>query len=192
MKTLLLIAMMSISIISCSQEKVVSNAETQKESKPSDESKLEQFTAKSGVILRFIDYHLPDPKLRYRSATASVRAVYSGDEIGYFLIVESKEEYRTSRAAIAHEDLLEVIKALTVIKEQAQKDIALAPDYLENRFVSEDGFTVGYYVNKSELVWFMRLEQVSGSAIFPRDVTVIDSLFGQANDKINKLKNEEI
>lgn len=184
--------MMGISSISCSQERTVSEVESQKESKPNDKSKLEQFTSKSGVILRYIDYHLPSPKLRYRSATASVRAIHSGNEVGYFLIIESEEEYRNSRAAIAYEDLLEVIKALAIIKEQAQKDVALAPDYLENRFVSEDGFTVGYYVSKSELVWFIRLERVSGGAIFPRDVTVIDSLFDQANDKINELKAENL
>lgn len=190
MKALLLIVMMGISIISCSQEKVSLDTEPKKgETKPTDESKLEQFTSKSGEIIRYIDHRLPSPKLHYQSATAAVRTIHVGDKTGYFLIIESEDKYRTSRAAIAHEDLLEVIKALAIIKEQAPKDVELAPDYLENRFVSEDGFMVGYYVSKSELSWFMKLERVgSGSTIFPRDEAEISNLFQQANEKINALK----
>lgn len=48
---------------------------------------------------------------------------------------------------------------------------------------------VGYYVSKSELSWFIKLERVgSGSTIFPRDEAEISNLFQQANEKIDALK----
>lgn len=187
MKTLLLLWMAAFPFIACTQESATSG-ETKEAAKSTDESKLEQFTSRSGEIIRTIEYSLPRPKLRYKTATAAIRSIHVGKETGYFLIIESEEEYRTNRAAIAHEDLLEVIKALTVIKEQAPKDAALAPEYLENRFVTEDGFMVGYFVSKGEVSWFMRLERSSGSTIFPKDETEITNLLNEASGKINELK----
>lgn len=37
---------------------------------------------------------------------------------------------------------------MTTLKAEVEKDIAANPDYLENKFVTVDGFQVGYYVSK--------------------------------------------
>lgn len=184
-KALFILHFMVLAMVSCAQEK--QGAQTS-ETKQKEESKLEQFVSKSGGIVRYINYNLPSPKLLYRTATAMVRAAHVGDQKRYFLIIESKDDYRTSTAAIAHEDLLEIVKAFEIIKDQLPKDVELLPDYLENRFVSDDGFMLGYYVNKKEMSWFIGLERFgSGNTIFPRDEAEIDKMFYLANEKINEL-----
>ena len=154
-------------------------------------TKMDAFASKTGTIIKFIDYSLPNLKLYLGGiAETRIRKLVSGTEVKYFYQISYKGKYDTKTASIAFEDLLEVIKAIEPLKKSSKEDIELNPDYLENKFVTEDGFQLGYYVSKGKINWYLRLEKYgSGNTIFPSNFDSIESAFNSAKQKIDELKN---
>mgnify|MGYP006087921007 FL=1 len=153
-------------------------------------TKMDAFASKTGVITKYIDYNLPNIKLTYGIAETKIRQLYSGQEIGYFYQISKEGKYDTKTASIAYEDLIEVLKAIQSLKEESEADKILNPDYLENKFVTDDGFKIGYYVSNGKVAWFLTLEKYgSGNTIFLNSVTDIETAFNDAKTKIETLKN---
>lgn len=153
-------------------------------------TKMDAFASKTGVIIKFVDYALPNLNLTYGAAETKVRKLMSGGDIGYFYQISYKGKYDTKTASIAYEDLIEVIKAIKTLKSESATDQSTNPDYLENKFVTDDGFQLGYYVSKGKLKWYLVLEKYgSGNTVFINDVSTIESAFNEAKTKIESLKN---
>jgi len=152
-------------------------------------TKMDQFSSKTGSILKFIDTNLPNLKLTYGVADVKIRKIISAGETGFFLQISKEGKYGTKTASIAYEDLIEVIKALKTLKVESSADLTLNPDYLENRFITDDGFQLGYYVSKGKLNWYLTLERYgSGNSIFLKNVESIEVLLNSAKSKIEELK----
>lgn len=153
-------------------------------------TKMDVFGSKTGVIIKYIDYLLPNLKLTYGVAETKIRKFIIGSDVKYFYQISKKEKYNTKTVSIAYEDLIEVIKAVEILKKESKSDTDLNPDYLENKFITDDGFKLGYYVNKGKLTWYLVLEKYgAGNTIFIRKVSVIESAFNLAKQKIKTLKN---
>lgn len=156
-----------------------------------ESTKMDAFASKTGTIIKYIDYSLPDLKLTYGIAETKIRKFISGPDIEYFYQISNEGKYDTKTASIAYEDLLEVIKAIEPLKNESVSDLALNPDYLENKFVTDDGFKLGYYVSKGKLAWYLVLERYgSGNTIFVNDLSVIETAFNSAKQKIEELQNQ--
>jgi len=154
-------------------------------------TKMDVFASKTGVIIKFVDYSLPNLSHTYGAAETKVRKLISGGDIGYFYQISYKGQYDTKTASIAYEDLLEVIKAIQTLKTEFSTDQTSNPDYLENKFVTDDGFQLGYYVSSGKIKWYLVLEKYgSGNTIFINDVMTIETAFNVAKDKIESLKNK--
>ena len=152
-------------------------------------TKMDVFASKTGVIIKFVDYSLPNLSLTYGAAETKVRKLISGGDIGYFYQVSYKGQYDTKTASIAYEDLLEVIKAIQTLRNELAADQSSNPDYLENKFVTDDGFQLGYYVSSGKVKWYLVLEKYgSGNTVFINDVTTIETAFNGAKLKIETLK----
>ncbi len=95
------------------------------------DSKFDQFSSKTGITVKFIDYDLPDVDLKYEVAEAKIRKIIAGNEAKYFFLISKEGKYDTKNALIAYEDLIEVIKAFQKIKQESLSDIASNPDYLK-------------------------------------------------------------
>lgn len=52
------------------------------------------------------------------------------------------------------------IHKLAKLVAEADTDCSANPDYLENRFVTNDGFEIGYYVSKGKANWQMKLKKI--------------------------------
>lgn len=157
--------------------------------KREQKSKMLDFVSKTGAILKFEDYNLPDIKLYYGIAESKIRKISSGNEKRFFLQISKKGKYDTKTASVAYEDLLEIQKALTILKNQSEKDAMTTSDYLENKFITEDGFQTGYYVNKGKIVWYMKLEKYeSDNTIFAKDYETLSEAFKSGKEKIEILK----
>lgn len=154
------------------------------------ETKMEAFASKTGTIVKFIDTKLPDLKLSYGSvAETRIRKIVNGPEARFFYQIESQGKYSSSTASIDYADLVEVIKAIKSLKAEVDKDVALNPDYLENKFTTVDGFQVGYYVSKGKASWYLSLEKYGSDAtIFVKDGDSIETVFTEAKNKIEELK----
>jgi hypothetical protein len=154
------------------------------------ETKIEAFASKTGVIVKFIDINLPNLKLAYGSvAETRIRKIISGPESRYFYQIESQGKYSSNTASIEYSDLIEIIKAIKILKTDIDKDITLNPDYLENKFTTTDGFQVGYYMSKGKASWYLRLEKYgSDNTIFVKDGDDVEVACNNAKIKIEELK----
>ena len=152
-------------------------------------TKMDLFSSKTGTITKFIDTKLSNLKSSYSSSETRVRKISNGSTPVYFYQIEKEGKYANSTASIEYNDLLEVIKALVVLKQEVDKDIAVNPDYLENKFVTVDGFQIGYYVSNGKSTWYIKLEKYgSDNTLFIDSVDKIETALIQAKEKIDELK----
>jgi hypothetical protein len=149
-------------------------------------SKMDKFVSNVGEIVRFEDFNLPDIVAYNEKVTNKIRVIVTGKEKGYFFILQKKDKYDTKTAAIAEDDLSDVISALNnlIEKSKNEKD---GPDYLENKFKTEDGFQIGYAKSNS-ITWFITLESYGKSTILFDGYDGLLSGFTDAQSKIETLK----
>lgn len=165
---------------------VVSNAQGDSEKKL---TKFEEFSSKTGSIVKFLDVSLPRLSLSYGSLETGIRTVKGGSN-AYFYRLEKNETSSSSAriAMIEYSDLVEINKALVKLSSEVETDISSNPDYLENKFRTVDGFEVGYYVSKGEANWFLKLERYSSSTVFIKNQSIVIDAFKNAQVKIEELK----
>lgn len=154
------------------------------------ETKMEAFVSKSGVVIKFVDDNLDNLKLAYGDvASARVRKLSNGKDSKYFYQIEKSEQYTNSAASIEYSDLLEIIKAIQTLKSEVETDISTKPDYLENKFLTEDGFQIGYYISKGKVSWYLKLEKYgSKNTLFLKDGDDVEVAFYNARNRIEELK----
>lgn len=153
------------------------------------QTKMEQFVSQSGVIIKFTDTNLSKIKAGTTAAETRIRKLNSGDDVRFFYQIEKPGQYGSSTASVEYSDLLEVMKAFNSLKTELDSDVSSNPDYLENKYITEDGFQVGYYVSKGKATWYIKLEKYgSDKTLFIRDLESIESNFLEAKNKIEELK----
>ena len=91
---------------------------------------------------------------------------------------------------IEYSDLVEINKALVTLSASVDSDLQANPDYLENKFRTEDGLEVGYYISNGKANWFIKLERYSNSTVFPKNQDEIINSFSEAQTKIEELKSK--
>ncbi|MDQ8014878.1 MAG: hypothetical protein REI96_20700 [Flavobacterium nitrogenifigens] len=159
------------------------------DAKSQPSTKMDVFISKTGVIRKFIDYNFEPLKSSYDTHEARVRKIIVGAESKFFFQLVNKSKYGDKVASIEYNDLLEVIKALGNLKSSVESDIALKPDYLENKFVTADGFELGYYVSEGKVRWVIHLEKYgSDNTIILNDIESVEKILMMSKSKIEELK----
>lgn len=156
-------------------------------------TKFEKFSSKTGVITKFQDVIMPNIKETFLGTLETrVRTFFGDQKNDYYYRIEEPMEPRslTHIAMIEYSDLVEINKALTRIAAQVDTDIQSNPDYLENKFVTDDGFKVGYYISKGKARWFVTFEQYSSNTAFIKDQENLINSFKDAQTKIEELKTK--
>lgn len=181
-KNLLLLSIALLPLISFAQE-------IRKE-----QTKFEAFTSKTGSIIKFYDIEMPNIQLNYGITETSVRVIVRGDTYQYYYRIEKPETSSSIEkiAMIEYSDLVEINKALQILRNEAIEDLQLNPDYLENKFVTDDGVAIGYYVSEGKTTWYIKLERYTSSTIFPRNEKIIFDNFQSAQQKIEEVKKQGI
>lgn len=153
-------------------------------------TKFEQFSSKTGSITKFVDVNMPKIPVSYSGALQTGIRILMGAKNVYFYRLEEEETSRSVShiAMIEYSDLVEINKALAVLVSEVEADCAANPDYLENKFISDDGFQVGYYVNKGSATWYLQLERYGKSTVFIKTAETLTSSFTAAQQKIEELK----
>lgn len=156
-------------------------------------TKFEVFTSRTGRIIKFIDVNMPSISENFMgSLETGIRIIMGADHNAYFYRVEEPETNRSIAhiAMIEYSDLVEINKALVKLASEVDSDCTSNPDYLENKFVTDDGFQVGYYVSKGKASWYLKLERYENSIIFVQNVEEITTNFNAAQKKIEELQQK--
>lgn len=154
-------------------------------------TKIDEFSSATGEIIKYTDYEAETLSISYGVVKTKIRKFSISDNTKFFFQISKKGKYSTKKASIAYEDLLEVNKAINVLKASIISDEASNPSYFENKFVSDDGFQVGYYVSKGKASWYISLEKYgSDNSIFIKDLDNLESVLNDAIEKIKVLKKQ--
>lgn len=153
-------------------------------------TKFDEFTSKTGIISKIVDINLPTIKQAFGGAESRIRRIQAGEITGYFFQIIMSGTYRNITASIEYSDLLEVIKALEILKSNVLEDTKSESDYLESRFTTDDGFAVGYYVKRGKATWFMQLEEFGADKnLYFKDVEIVEKIFTGARKAIVDIQN---
>lgn len=160
-------------------------------------TKLDLLFSEPGVIIKTVDYKMASlPTMTLTSnAETKVRVCKSERVEEYYYIIKIVGKNGTMTAAIEHSDLLKVIDALKTLKAEEKADISSKPDYLENKYITSDGFKVGYIIKngwyeKGTSTWY--LSQGShcdlGEGMVLRSVEDFEQAIEEAKQKMDELK----
>ena len=152
-------------------------------------TKMDVFASKTGSITKFVDTKLPNLKATYGSAQTRIRKITNGTTSAFFYQIEKEGKYSSNTASIEYSDLTEILKALKVLKTDVANDVSANPDYMENKFVTVDGFQVGYFISGGKASWYIKLEKYgSENTLFIDNGDTIETAFTDAKNKIDELK----
>ena len=155
-------------------------------------TKMEQATGKTGTVVKYTDFNLTSIKSSFASgAETRVRKVENGTQTSYFYQIEKSagmgSNAGSSITSIAYDDLVKATDAMKAMKADADKDAAANPDYLENKFTTEDGFQVGYFVSKGKVTWFFKPERSNDMMSF-KNSEALENAFNEGKAKIEQMK----
>ena len=119
----------------------------------------------------FIDYPISTIVIQtdHSHVNTFVRRVDVGNETQYYYVFKfvSKDTHASIQSSfvtmISYEDLVKIIHALKLlrVKEEDDNKLELAKvDYIENKYVTESGFKIGYCINNAKLEWFVEFDHV--------------------------------
>lgn len=78
---------------------------------------------------------------------------------------------------------------MRALKGEVINNICANADYMEKKFITVDGFQVGYYVSKGKASWYIKLEKFgSDNTLFINDGEIIETAFTEAISKIDESK----
>ena len=164
-----------------------SQGQVKKENKA--KTKMSSFVSEKGVIIKFEDYNLLPLKSPYGSAKTKIRKIISRSTSKFFFQITKKGKYSSDTASIAYEDIIEILGALNKLDEQSKIDVTTVSDYLENKFVTDDGFRVGYYISKKKVHWYIQLDDYgSNNTVFIKEYEKLFEVFKNGKEKIEELK----
>lgn len=160
-------------------------------------TKLEAFFSKPGVIIKTVDYKMASLPTMTITSNAETRIRVLKTESGdvYFYLIKIVGKNGSMTAAIEYSDLLNVINALKTLKAEEKADVTSKPDYLENKYVTSDGFKVGYIIKngwyeKGTSTWYLSqgIHYDLGEGMVLRSVEDFEQAIEEAKQKIDELK----
>ena len=155
-------------------------------------TKFEQISSQTGKIVKFQDVKMPGISQSYGGVLkTSVRLVMGENDVFFYRIEKPETSSSLGKIAmIEYSDLVEINKALETLSSAVDSDISANPDYLENKFRTEDGFEIGYYISNGKANWFIKLERYSSSTVFPKNQEEVIKAFSEAQKKIEDLQSK--
>lgn len=162
------------------------------EAKVEHKTKMDIFASEEGISVKFIDYKLEPvigDKGLYHEVNVLIRKMIKNDEHKFFYRIESKRNGVDNAVAfVEYSDLKKIRESIDYLKNESTSDMELLPDYLENKYTSEDYFYVGYYIEKKKITWFIRLDRFgTNKTILFKTCEPIIKTFDEAISKIEEL-----
>ncbi len=153
-------------------------------------TKMDVLSSKTGTITKFIDTRMPALKTSFTRAETRIRKVTNGSSTDYFYQIKKRTKKDSSIiASVEYSDVLEVIKAVKTLQIDAEKDIASKPYFIENKFITVDGFHVGYYIKEGKTWWYLKLKENDiTNTLYMSSGGKIEEAFVVAKNKIEELK----
>lgn len=150
-KCSIILLLLGLSLGVCAQEEQVDGKKIT--------TKYEEFISQSGTFVKFIDNKMPTNVELYNDGiSGNVRTFWGQTRNHYYLILTKKDLSGSYDAMIEYSDLIELNKAFARLLGEVDDDVKLKTEYnyLENKYVTNDQFKLGYYIEKRKAKWFVK------------------------------------
>lgn len=122
------------------------------------ETKFDKYTSSYGVFSQFAEYEMPNFKLDGGYINEVKIRVYTDLQTNKktcFLRLRSGYAYRVE--SIEYSDLIKIIEAIPKLKDLAS-NTQQQGEYMQTLFISDDGFQIGWYMEKGKISWVMTVD----------------------------------
>ncbi|MFV0227476.1 hypothetical protein OBK05_07245 [Empedobacter falsenii] len=182
MKKIILLSLLILPILIKAQ--INSNNESYK-------SKIEQLESKNGVLVKKNKFPLTRIKTFTLVLTPTIEKYIINNESLYFY---NLRKISADDINIEYNDLLEVQRNIKLLKIELNKDISNNLINIENKYITNDFFEVGYNVDeKLKSYWFISNKYILNSfEKFDKIETfeLFENSINEAVNKIQELKNQ--
>ena len=154
------------------------------------DSSYDSFVSQSGVIIKLQDFKLPPIEgTGYSTYDNRIRIIMSNDVVKYFYQITKTSKSGDIIGSIEYKELLEMVNAVNLLQTQFNLDINKSIEYMENKYITNDGIQVGYYISITSKAWFIKLDKYkTDSTIFFKESINILKGFQEALNKIEEIK----
>lgn len=167
------------------------------------ETKYEKFTSKTGTIIKFYDEEMPKiSSVSGPDIETCIRVLMDTEKKYFFRLGREVSYSKPDREyeflfMVEYSDLVEINKALVRLQKEYDEDSKKNYDHIENKFVTVDGFKIGYHKRGWGLDWFVSLEKYLDHTIYlgheyvgVENIVEIIARFKDAQMRIEELKEE--
>lgn len=161
---------------------------------PAVNRSLERFVSRTGKIVLLTDYDIPDINLGLSGTIETkIRKVTVGGETAYFYMLEKDRQFTALNWSLDYEQLVEMMKAVSLLKagfDEAMREKVL---YKENRFSTNSGIRVGYMIEEGKPRWFLTTDRSiytprakAPSTVFVSDIALLEKSLAEGKAKIDE------
>ena len=153
-------------------------------------TKMDAITSKTCSLIKSISYEMPVLPTKYEidKVNNRVMVITTGGVESFFYQMEDPDERFGATASIEYSDLLKIINAIEMMKSEVVNDVQTNSDRINNMFMTDDGFAIGYDIKKGKTTWFIFLSR--RSEVFFDSIDNVEQSMKNAKNKIEELKNK--
>lgn len=136
--------------------------------------------------MRFEDYPLTRLILQYGIyADTRIRKVVVDGETKYYYQISPGVRV----GSVDPREFVALVKAFESLKSQVQADTKAKIDYVENKYMTEDGIQIGYFVEKGRVTWFVGLDRFNiGRSLRLKSLESLEESLREAAQKFVELR----
>ena len=148
-------------------------------------SNYEKAISHTGKVIKSISYSLPDLAVKFvYPATASIKQlIIAGDTSVYFLL-RHKGKYSTTTSALSFKELKDFLNSLDYLISESVKDAKNDSVYIENKYKTDDGFVVGYFISDGAVNWFVSIGKYKSETLYLKNIQDLRRLLESAKQKM--------
>ena len=193
MKKLLLLLLLPIGLYA-QEDKQINQSQASQQVNYKIQTKYSALVSKSNFYLKYVDTKFQNIQpVNARTIYTLIRKVIEPRAAYFFALMRSETTpycLDPGSEIIEYSDLVTINKAIEKLISESVRDLEKKPDFLENKYVSEDGFTFGYRIKRDLLNFYIGSERY-GNWVIINDYKKLAAIFKEAQTKIEELKKNE-
>lgn len=164
-----------------------------------DLSSMEKFLSKTGEMILITDYKLPDINIGLSGfLDVRVRKATVATDTKFYYSLQKERQFSSMNWFIEYNDLLEMIKAVSVLKSGFAAAVNEKSYYKENRFITKDKFRVGYFIEDNKAQWFVTADRnlntplyKAPSLVIIKDISLLEKSLLEGKQKIEEIMSQK-
>ncbi|GAB3799340.1 hypothetical protein GCM10028819_22450 [Spirosoma humi] len=144
------------------------------------------------------DYKLPEINMGLSGVMeAKVRKATIATDTKFYYSLQKERQLSSMNWFIEYTDLLEMIKAVAVLKPGFAEAVNEKAFYKANYFATKDKFKVGYFIEDNKAQWFITADRninapyKAAGLVLLKDISLLEKSLSEGKQKIEELMKQK-